>query len=268
MIWSYLQQLSLTDLLELGIGVAGLLFGLYQTFRTTSGRLFCCVSGEHLIRADGVTSPSGLTLLYRGKPVPRVSLTRVVLWNVGRAPVRRADLVSSDPLQFNFSPGAHVLDVEILRVTREATQVTAFPIPEGHAVVCNFEFLDKGDGVAFQVLHTDDRIRPAIGGTIIGLPNGCEYVGSITYPMSDSYEPQSWLAAVRRHLLTTAPMLMMVTTGIWSIYLAGVLRSSYFMLVSAAIVAIIYSYTRAAIRQPPGVLATIQPTITKNFAER
>ncbi|MGH6881083.1 MAG: hypothetical protein ACREFM_09200, partial [Hypericibacter sp.] len=165
------------------LGLLGLAFGVYQIYRRTGARLLYQCRGQKLIDGNRGLLPNSIVVHYDGKPVPRVSLSQIVIWNAGRAPVRGVDITLQDPLMFSFGDDAEILRVDIAKCTRGSI---------GPAVIiddtapgrfkCSFSFLDHHDGLLIRVIHTGNRTVPHSSGTIIGLPKGLEYFGRIPIP--------------------------------------------------------------------------------------
>lgn len=136
--------------------------------------------GRHLVGGAEADLPAEVAITYKGTNVPRLSSAEVIFWNSGNSTVRGLDIVEADPLRIVLSGDAHILRITINAVTREVNAFAATVHPEKpNEAVCSFDFLDKGDGVRLELLHTSKRRKPKIVGTIRGLPSGVHDCGRI-----------------------------------------------------------------------------------------
>ena len=158
------------------IGVIAVGVAFYFGMREGGARLVYLVRGTRLIGARGAELPPAVAVLYKGRPVPRMSGTEIVIWNRGRAPVRGNDISSHDPLRFEFAVDTEVLEVAVLKVSRPATTISVTVDPKTpNTVLCHFDFLDAQDGAVLYFLHTDETIAPKPVGTVVGVPRGLEW---------------------------------------------------------------------------------------------
>lgn len=162
------------------IGVVGLVFGIYQLFRRSGPKLAYQYVGQRLIDDGEGLLPGNVVIQYDGKPVKRLSLSQIIVWNAGDQAVRQADIVNSDPIRFSFDDDAEILSVEIEKTTRAANECMVEPLPNRRGgFFYRFAFLDRNDGVLIRVLHTGSITRPDCLGTVIGLPKGIQSLGRI-----------------------------------------------------------------------------------------
>jgi hypothetical protein len=126
-----------------------------------------------LIEKEERALPEEVEILFKGRDVPRLTRTHIILWNSGTATIDRKDIVIDDPLRLEFSEGAEVLRTQICKATREINKFEAMINQNSpNVVVCNFDFLDAGDGVVIEVMHTAKERYPEVKGTIRGVPKG------------------------------------------------------------------------------------------------
>jgi amino acid transporter len=190
MISNFLNELA--KLLNQGwvgalIGLFSLLLAVYlYRLSQVFPRLAVQMSNTRLIGGRHAELPNNVTIYYQrdlSQPtkteVSQLTKTTIVLWNAGKTTFRENDIVSGDPLRFEFESNSQILDSKITLVTRDAN---LFAIHEdstkSYVAICKFDFLDPQDGVRIEILHTSDE-RPTMYGTIRGLPQGCTDWGSL-----------------------------------------------------------------------------------------
>ena len=74
------------------------------------------VIGHVVVQGD---TERAIEVRYKGDEVPLVSRTVVALWNAGREPIRRDDLVENHPLRVKMPKGVVLLEVRVLATTKE-----------------------------------------------------------------------------------------------------------------------------------------------------
>jgi hypothetical protein len=126
-----------------------------------------------LIAKDERALPEEVEILFKGMSVPQLTKTHVIFWNSGKALLDGKQIVESDPLRLEFDKAARVLRARIAKATRD-TNKSEVKINDKspNEVVCHFDYLDVGDGVVIELLHTAEERYPKVQGTIRGVPKG------------------------------------------------------------------------------------------------
>ena len=152
------------------IGTAGMALALFLYWRSRIPGIIAFQSRNvSMIGRGNAVFPSEVEIQYRGIPVPKLTSSTVWIWNAGKKTVEGEDIVEHDPLQLRFC--GEVLNVKIIKVTREVLHIKADKSEETseegkRTVCCGFGFLDPGDGVVVEVLHTGSVAAPKCIGTI------------------------------------------------------------------------------------------------------
>lgn len=155
--------------------IAGLVFYWLTIRRSTPSVAFKSSSSPVITRSE--QEVGDLEVRFKGETVPRLTRTRMAIWNPRWTVIESADIAESDPLRI-IVLDAQVLDVQVTAETREAVSFKS-EVRDG---VCylGFDFLDRHDGVMLDVLHTgSDTARPSIQGIIKGVPAGVAYFGEL-----------------------------------------------------------------------------------------
>ncbi len=109
-----------------------------------------------------------LAILYEGKPVSSLSVSRVVFWNAGRCSIRKEDIAPADRLRIQCKKDVRILSVSLIESNSPPSRMSYNLEPDDAAVTLEFDFLEKEEGAVFEVVHTgtsSDDIR--VAGTII-----------------------------------------------------------------------------------------------------
>jgi hypothetical protein len=155
------------------VGLIGLIVGSIGIFLAFSfrprPRLAAQVNSLELVGVDDAVLPNEIEFLYRGKKVPKVTLSRIAIWNIGNTTLRGDQIVESDPLRVVMAEGSNLLEVGILNRTREVNGFSTFPRSDRlNEFVCTYDYLDPGDGALIQVIHTGTA-DVEFAGTIRGI---------------------------------------------------------------------------------------------------
>jgi hypothetical protein len=126
-----------------------------------------------LVRKGERAFPEEVEITFKGKSVIQLTMTHIILWNSGKAMLEGKNIVTDDPLRLEFNKPAEILRARVLKSTRESNKFKVEINPSSsNVVVCSFDYLDPGDGVVIELLHTVDDRFPKIMGTIRGVPKG------------------------------------------------------------------------------------------------
>lgn len=152
-------------------------------------RLAYQFEGRHLVGGEKAVLPDEVAVSYRGSIVPRLSASDLVIWNAGNQTLRGTDIVEKDPVRVIFSPESRILRAQVATATRAVNMFAIRLNPEHpNEALCEFDYLDPGDGVRLEILHTDEERYPTVKGTIRGLPEGMSNWGKARPIWSDRYE--------------------------------------------------------------------------------
>lgn len=111
-----------------------------------------CVS--RTVISEGKGFIPDLQMVFRGKPVDRITATRFALWNSGTEKLARPDMVDEKhPRVYCTEPGAKILDATIVKETEETNHFTIEEKGE-QEVRFSFEYLNRQDGIVVQIVHT------------------------------------------------------------------------------------------------------------------
>ena len=124
--------------------------------------------------------PNEVNVQYRGKDIPRLTRSVVVLWNDGERTISGADIVQEDPICIDAGADSSIVACTLLKSTRPVVQASCQQSTQDtKIVIVSFSFLDPGDGLVVEILHTGKERYPTVGGTIRGIPQGPKNRGRV-----------------------------------------------------------------------------------------
>ena len=124
--------------------------------------------------------PKSIKNLFHKKDIDTLTKTYIVLWNSGINTIYGHNIVPEDPLRIELDKSIQILQVRILKLTRKinVNKFTAKKDVLSNVIDCNFDYLDAGDGVTIEILHTSEKPNVKIQGTIKELPKGVKNLGT------------------------------------------------------------------------------------------
>jgi hypothetical protein len=134
---------------------ASVVIGLGLTYwtytRPPKPRLHYHMRHSTIISASDPAYSAHIMVTYKGAEIPRATLSQVSIWNDGNLALRRADITAKKPLVLSVPPGQHILQCSVTYMANEAMDAT---LGDGDASVLSFEYIDAGQGLICDVLHT------------------------------------------------------------------------------------------------------------------
>ena len=166
------------------IGIVGIVLTIKSQSRSSLSYQF--QSLELIVKSKRILS-KGIEILFDGKPVKSLTKTYIVLWNSGKKTIYGDSIVSDDPLRIEFDKNAQVLQTRIIKLNRKVNKFEVKIRKKSTNIIdYNFDYLDPGDGVTVEILHTYKKNCFKIRGTIKELPNGIKNLGKFYIPEIDS----------------------------------------------------------------------------------
>lgn len=174
-----LKELLNQNWLGVAIGIIGLLAAYIFYRRSLIRSKISFIRNSLFVIGQHSEFPSELEVFYRGKKVPLVTKSKVIIWNAGNSTISGAQIVETDPLRIELAKGCEVLDVEIERTTRKTNAFHVAVLPEcANVIRCHFDYLEPQDGAVIRVIHTASDI--VVKGTLRGIPKGLSNLGDST----------------------------------------------------------------------------------------
>jgi hypothetical protein len=164
------------------IGVTGLILGIvgilasYYFYLKAREKVDLRYSLNHRpILRQRKDSPQRISFMLNGVLIEKLSRCDVVVWNRGSRTLAGSDISPSDPLAVSFPAGVAILDVNVYKQTRHSIQLSAAVRATERRVTIAFDYLDKGDGGAIEILYQQEEESGSglhLTGSIRGLPEG------------------------------------------------------------------------------------------------
>jgi hypothetical protein len=110
-----------------------------------------------------------LTITFGGKKIDHLSVSRLLLWGVGRETILARDVAPSDAIRLRMIGKGQILAVQQIQENNKVNQFRSTLDEVAGTVTISFDFIDKDNGVVLQLLHTAESSKDfEIRGTVIG----------------------------------------------------------------------------------------------------
>jgi hypothetical protein len=147
------------------LGILGIV--LFFAARSRS-RVGAQINSLELVGMNSVL-PNEIEFLFRGNKVPKVTLSRIAIWNIGNTTLKGDQIVAGDPLRVVTSDDSEILEATILSRTRQVNEFSCNRHEDLlNEATCQFDYLDPQDGALVQLIHTGtDKVQ--VVGTLRGI---------------------------------------------------------------------------------------------------
>jgi len=167
------------DPVSILIAVVGWALAIVLFIRSKVKSRLCYVSRTISFTSSRPEMPDGVEIHFRGRVIPRVAQTDLIIWNGGDTTLDASSLVEDDPARLYFGDDVDVLRAEITESTQPASKLEVHLSETSPSeVFIKAAFLEPTHGAVLTILHTGTRKGPVGRGTIKGFPKGVEAVGS------------------------------------------------------------------------------------------
>lgn len=132
--------------------VASLFFAIYTWIKGKKTKEISIDNYTNEIVKMGKSPIKKLEMKFDGKAIQELSSTIYFLWNSGSDVINASDMVGKNPIKI-ICEDEQFLDVKILKQSDESNsfQITDFNAAN---IEMSFDYMDSGEGVKIQTLHT------------------------------------------------------------------------------------------------------------------
>ena len=171
--------------LGVAIGIVGILIAVVIARRShIRGRPVYQISVLRLVGEEVQALPTTVEIRFNNVRVRRLNKTYFRFWNAGRDTIRGSDIVKHDAITIVFNEDCEILDIAIVKSNRLTNNVHLSRTDKPNMLQFTFDYLEAGDGILAEILHTSNEPIPVVKGSIVGVPNGLENWSIRDYPIS------------------------------------------------------------------------------------
>lgn len=153
--------------------VVGVVISWYFYKRSLRRKSLAYTMVDRIVVLPEMRGEDGLAITWHGERVSRVTSTTVAMWNSGTETIDGSDFLAEDPPRIVAGDAVRILRATVASRTRDAI-VADIPWSDFGQAHLRFRFLDPGDGMSVEVLHTGGFEALSMKGVVKGVPNGFE----------------------------------------------------------------------------------------------
>lgn len=143
--WSVLSILS----------VVGFIYAIICQHKNKEKKELSFARKSHMLIQNSKEKFEKLSILYDGKTVSNLCVSKYCIWNSGNRTLNRSDVVQTKEITIATIEDNKILEASILSITEETNNFTLEKIDE-QTVRVLFDYVDRKDGVVIQVVHTGE----------------------------------------------------------------------------------------------------------------
>lgn len=163
-IWDFLSNPLFTIFLTVFFGIITIIF----YYRSPPKVIKCVILSNQLIN-NTQSQFSNLNILYGGKQVKKLSVSKITFWNSSFSTITKEDLIKKAPFSVTVNDG-EILELSVLGGKDTSNQIGVDFIDDCSAKIY-FDYLNHKEGGIIQVIHTGnqkiDISQKLMGGKII-----------------------------------------------------------------------------------------------------
>ena len=142
-------------LLSFLIAIIGVITAVFFYYRGKKVKSPCYAIQSFNIVRDLVSKIESLEMLYDGTPIKNLTVTKIAFWNAGRDTINSEDIPTTKPLIIRTRGESKILDAKVHSMKNPANRLSISTSEDQLSSKIEFEYLDKGEGGVFQLIHTD-----------------------------------------------------------------------------------------------------------------
>lgn len=160
-----------------------------------------------------------IKLTFRGKTIPRFTITQLYFWNSGNQTIKKSDFAPTSELRLKVPKDTEIFDIRITCTTAPEIQATlvsdsSLMANTIEAIPISFDYLDANDGFVIQVIHDHDSANADKFQFLGKLPGVSKFerVSTASVSLHSESKLEKWIL----------PMLLLSLgcIGVWSLYLS------------------------------------------------
>ena len=153
-IMDFFNNNPVLNLITLILAVLGILFTAYFYLRSKKNRVpTYMVRTINLVR-DMLPKIDAVEMLYSGKKVNNLSISKVAFWNEGKETINFIDIAPQKPIKIIINDEYDILDVGILFQKNDANNFKINISEDKKSVDITFDYFDYNEGMVLQIFHT------------------------------------------------------------------------------------------------------------------
>jgi len=107
---------------------------------------------SHNLVTDFSSKITKLKMLYDNEQIERLTVSKIAFWNGGET-INKVDIADTEPLRIETIGSCDIVDANVIKVVNPVNNFCVEIINKKEVRIL-FDFLDRGQGGAIQIMHT------------------------------------------------------------------------------------------------------------------
>lgn len=139
------------------LAILGVIFTVYFYIKSKKIRKpIYMLRTVNLVR-ENIQKIVKINILYNGKAINNLSITKIALWNGGKETIDNNDVARKNPLRLSIKNDCMFLDAEII-YQKNTSNGFNISISDDHKYIdITFDYFDFEEGIVLQVFHTGNK---------------------------------------------------------------------------------------------------------------
>lgn len=139
------------------LAIAGIFFSVFFYKKSKKEkRPIYMLRTVNLVR-ENIQKIDRINILYDGRPVNNLSITKIALWNGGKSTIDNKDVAKNDPLRLAIGNDCNFLNAEIIYQKNASNGFNISISDDQKYINITFDYFDFEEGIVLQVFHTGHK---------------------------------------------------------------------------------------------------------------
>lgn len=139
------------------LAILGIVFSIYFYVKSQKKREPTYISRTVNLVRENIQKIDRINILYDGKAVDNLSITKIALWNNGKETIDCGDVAKKNPLRLSIKNDYIFLNAEVI-YQKNTSNNFEISISEDHKYIyITFDYFDFEEGIVLQAFHTGNK---------------------------------------------------------------------------------------------------------------
>lgn len=133
--------------------IGSVIYAIYCQYTNKERREISYTKKTNVLVRSRKSQFEKLLITYDTREIENLCISTFTLWNSGNRTISSQDIVKTKEISICLANNAKILDVEIIKVVETTNQFRIEKIDDSMVKII-FDYIDKKEGLVFQVMHT------------------------------------------------------------------------------------------------------------------
>ncbi len=148
-----LNQNPLMNMVFLLLAIFGIILSVYLFLKSKKEIKPCINKKSFELISDSISNIEDMDILYKGEKIPNLTLSKIALWNEGKATLNKTDIAEKDPLYITLGDDTRILKANVLHTSKSANNFSVSLSEDACRINILFDYLHTNEGAIIEVFH-------------------------------------------------------------------------------------------------------------------